>query len=283
MRGAHTEFDHDQAEDNATLRALSAWAATLGVFVTGFAATADTNAEEIPVRIYSIQASGLSTYDCSIQVEVHNRMDLMVRGFAANLVFFDLNGVVIARKPFEMTRIRPNARRREGLGFKLDLPADRDAPRNMTELIDQCDVLASAEIGLRACESDRGSIFSRCQSGMVAHTASELPLAIRRDAVAEAVDYGVVALPQGHRAESAEQTVIDPLGLTVSTITEDLAWQVGLSPVTQGLLVVALAPGGPAEIAGLRTEDVIVEIDQDPMLEGAKAMEALGFATLQSR
>ncbi len=169
-----------------------------------------------------------------------------------------------------MTRIRPTARRREGLGFKFALSADREGPRDMSELADQCDVMASAEISLRACETDRGSIFAAWQADLVANAGSELPLAIRRDAVAETVDYGVVALPQGHRVGAAEPTIIDPLGLTVSTISEGLVWENGLSPAVQGLLVVAMDPGGPAEVAGLRSGDVIAEIDQDVALSPTK-------------
>jgi len=255
-------------------------------FATALAApeaAADTIADGVAVRIYAIQASGLSTYDCSIQVEVHNQLDIVLEGFAATLDFFDADGAVIARKPFEMTRIRPTARRREGLGFKLALPPTREAPRDMTELVDQCDVLASAEISLRACETSQGSIFSRCQAGLVARAGSALPLAVRRDAVAEVVDYGVVALPRGHRVDAPEQTVIDRLGLTVSAISDDLAWQHGLSPVAQGLLVIALAPEGPAEMAGLRIGDVIVEIDQDTTLASADARAALDALTIEGR
>ena len=153
----------------------------------------------------------------------------------------------------------------------------------MTELTDQCDVLASAEISLRACEADQSSIFARCQAVLAADPSSELPLVIRRNAVAETVDYGVVVLPQGHRAEVAQETFLERLGLTVSTISDDLAWKNGLSPTVEGLLVVTTAPGGPAEQAGVRTGDVIVEIDQDSALTSEDAVAALDALTIQGR
>ena len=81
----------------------------------------------------------------------------------------------------------------------------------------------------------------------------------------------------------SKQTVIEGLGLTVSTISEDLAWQNGLSPAAQGLLVVALAPAGPASLAGLRIGDVIVEIDQDMTLASDQAMAALEVVMIESR
>lgn len=257
--------------------------AAVAALVLAVAAPGTAADERIAVRVYQIQASGLSTYDCSVQVEVHNQLEVMLEGFAAVLDFFDGDGATIARKPFEMTRIRPTARRREGLGFKFALPTGRDGPRDMTELTDQCDILASVEVSLRACETRHGSIFDRCQASLDAHANSELPLLVRRDAVAEVVDYGIVALPQGHRADTADQTVIDSLGLTVSTISNDMAWQNGLSPAVQGLFIVAIASGSAAETAGLEIGDVIAEIDQDVTLTSADAMAALETALDQDR
>ena len=281
MRGVWADQGARQCKHS--VRALSVVTFAMVLWALMPPAEADTAANSVSLRIYAIQASGLSTYDCSIQIEVHNQLDLVLIGFAATIDFFDTNGSLIAHKPFEMTRIRPTARRREGLGFKLALPTVREGPRDMTELIDQCDVLASAEIKLRACETDRGSIFANCQAGLAAHADSELPLVIRRDAVAEAVDYGVVALPRGHRVDAAEHAVIERLGLTVSTISDELAWDNGLSPAAQGLFVAAVVPGGPAESAGLRPSDVIVEIDQDATLTPKDALAALDILTIERR
>lgn len=249
--------------------------AAMGALMGGPALAAE---EGIAIRLYSVQASGLSTYDCSIQLEVHNRMAVTLDGFAATLGFFDAAGAIIAQKPFEMTRIRPSVRRREGLGFKLSFPAGHEMPQAMTELVDQCDVLDSADIVLRACEGARDDMFSACQSALFAHPGTELPLNVRRDGVEEVVDYGVVALPQGFRADVAERAILGPLGLTVSTITEELAWTEGLSPVTQGLLVVASDPEGPADFAGVQAGDVISEFDQDVALSAVEAEAAVAAA-----
>ena len=278
MRGVRAEWCARALKCATYALSVVAWAGAIAPL-----AGADTAANGVSIRVYAIQASGLSTYDCSIQIEVHNQLDVVLYGFAATIDFLDANGSTIAQKPFEMTRIRPTVRRREGLGFKFAISTSRDEPRDMTELVDQCDVLASAEVSLRACETDKGSIFERCLARLVAHSGSELPLVIRQDAVAEAVDYGVVALPEGHRVDAAERAVIERLGLTVSTISEELAWENGLSPGAEGLFVVAVAPGGPAASADLRIGDVIVEIDQDASLTPEDARAALNVLTIERR
>ncbi len=234
------------------------------------------------MRLYSLQASGLSTYDCSAQIEVHNRMEVVLTGFAALIRFFDAFGTEIARKPFEMTRIRPNARRREGLGFKF-ATASQYAPRDMTELVEQCDVIASGEIALRACEAENAAIFAECQTRLVAHEQSEIPIVIRRDAVAEEVDYGVVAMPEGFRAEIGEAADIADLGLRVTTITAELAWAEGLSPAVQGLLVLAVNADGPALRAGVQVGDVLSEVDQDVVLAPSQILGAVSTARTQDR
>ena len=49
--------------------------AALAFGPAGAIATAD---DRIGVRVYDVQASGLSTYDCSVQVEVHNETEEML-------------------------------------------------------------------------------------------------------------------------------------------------------------------------------------------------------------
>jgi S1-C subfamily serine protease len=50
------------------------------------------------------------------------------------------------------------------------------------------------------------------------------------------------------------------MGIVSQSVTASLASQFGL-PMTQGAYLVDLAPGGPAEHAGLKTGDVIVGFD----------------------
>ncbi len=54
------------------------------------------------------------------------------------------------------------------------------------------------------------------------------------------------------------------LGMTVDEITPEMARQFGLSEA-RGLVVVQVEPNSPAEEAGIRRGDIILEIDQEPM------------------
>jgi len=67
-----------------------------------------------------------------------------------------------------------------------------------------------------------------------------------------------------------EQTIAHPaaasafLGVTSQTFDSGLASQTGL-PVDHGALVLDIAPGGPADQAGIRPGDVIVAFDGKPV------------------
>jgi serine protease Do len=54
-------------------------------------------------------------------------------------------------------------------------------------------------------------------------------------------------------------------GVQADTLTSTAVQQLGLSPVTTGVLVTGLDSGAPAELAGLRTNDVIVEVNSMPV------------------
>jgi serine protease Do len=56
----------------------------------------------------------------------------------------------------------------------------------------------------------------------------------------------------------------DKLGIRVSAVTPQIAQQLGLSG-EQGVLVVAVSPDGPAATAGIRRNDVILEVNRQPV------------------
>lgn len=65
-----------------------------------------------------------------------------------------------------------------------------------------------------------------------------------------------------------------PLGLTVDPLTPELAQELGLTS-TRGLLITEVAPGSPAARAGLRPEDVLLEVDRQPVGSLLELREAL--------
>jgi Do/DeqQ family serine protease len=64
-------------------------------------------------------------------------------------------------------------------------------------------------------------------------------------------------------------------GLQVEPLAPDTAERLGLA-FTQGLLVADVATGGPADRAGLKRGDVILEVDRQPVRDAASLQKALG-------
>jgi serine protease Do len=65
------------------------------------------------------------------------------------------------------------------------------------------------------------------------------------------------------------------LGLSVQPLTPDIAQQLGLRGVTQGLVVGDVDPNGPAADAGIQQGDVILQINQQPVRTVADTQTAL--------
>ena len=73
----------------------------------------------------------------------------------------------------------------------------------------------------------------------------------------------------------AEAPGNDEWGLSVEALTGDAALRLDL-PVSRGLLVTDVQPGSPAEKAGLRRGDVILELARRPVDDAAALFKALG-------
>ena len=63
-------------------------------------------------------------------------------------------------------------------------------------------------------------------------------------------------------------------GLEIQELTPALAQELGVDQ-EQGVVVAGVAPGSPAEEAGLRRGDVIVEVDRKPIETTAQLQERL--------
>jgi S1-C subfamily serine protease len=72
----------------------------------------------------------------------------------------------------------------------------------------------------------------------------------------------------------AEGPGTDEWGLTVESLTGDAALRLDL-PVNRGLLVTDVQPGSPAEKAGLRRGDVILEMAKRPADDPANLYKVL--------
>jgi serine protease Do len=65
------------------------------------------------------------------------------------------------------------------------------------------------------------------------------------------------------------------IGMALQTLTPDVADQLGIDRGTKGAVITDVVSGSPAERAGLRPGDVIVEVDRTPVASSDQAVEAL--------
>jgi serine protease Do len=77
------------------------------------------------------------------------------------------------------------------------------------------------------------------------------------------------------RQASAGQGQQGKVGLGLQTLTPDVASSLGMDKGTRGAVVTDIVPGSPAEQAGLKPGDVIVEINRKPIGSADQAVAAL--------
>jgi serine protease Do len=79
----------------------------------------------------------------------------------------------------------------------------------------------------------------------------------------------------GEESTAAAQRTEETWGLHVDPVTPEVARQLDLS-VSSGVVVTEVTPGGPAEGAGLRRGDVILEVDGQPVSDASSLQTRLG-------
>jgi serine protease Do len=67
----------------------------------------------------------------------------------------------------------------------------------------------------------------------------------------------------------------DKIGLSLQTLNPEVARLLGVDPATKGVVVTEVASGSRAAKAGLRAEDVIIEVDRKPVASSEEAITAL--------
>ena len=105
---------------------------------------------------------------------------------------------------------------------------------------------------------------------MVGSTAvgKEVEVGLVRGGKEERIQVKIGELQEGQTAEAVEE-VKPKLGLVTRDLTPEMARQLGLSE-TGGVVVVEVQSGSPAERAGLREGDLILEVDQVPMKDASQ-------------
>jgi serine protease Do len=87
----------------------------------------------------------------------------------------------------------------------------------------------------------------------------------------------------GAEGAPTDRAEFNSLGLTVATITEALRDEFDLAADTSGVVVVDVAPEGPAAAEELSPGDVIVDVDQDPVSSPADMATAVEAARDEGR
>ncbi len=82
-------------------------------------------------------------------------------------------------------------------------------------------------------------------------------------------------LPDEDQRQAAEAQGQGKIGLGLQTLTPDVASSLGLERGTHGAVVTDVLKGSPAESAGLKPGDVVVEVDRRPVGSSDEAVAAL--------
>ena len=82
-------------------------------------------------------------------------------------------------------------------------------------------------------------------------------------------------LPDEDQRQAAEAQGQGKVGLGLQTLTPDVASSLGLERGTRGAVVTDVVKGSPADAAGLKPGDVVVEVDRRPVNSSEEAVSAL--------
>ena len=105
----------------------------------------------------------------------------------------------------------------------------------------------------------------------------KVKLTVVRDTKMVPVTVAIGEMPGEDTAVAAVERETEGLGMQVEALAPDAAERLGL-PFSQGLIVSDVASGGPADRAGLRRGDVILEVERRPVMDVAGLRRALAAA-----
>ena len=107
---------------------------------------------------------------------------------------------------------------------------------------------------------------------------AEVTLTVLRSGREERVQARLGELPANGKAaasSSGPQTGHGQLGITVEALTPEVAERLGLGRGTHGIVVTDVDPSGPAAEAGIEANDVILQVNRQPVNNAAEFRAAL--------
>jgi serine protease Do len=96
-----------------------------------------------------------------------------------------------------------------------------------------------------------------------------------RDGRAGQTQVALGELPDEDARQTAEGQGQGKIGMALQTLTPDVAASLGMERGTKGAVITDVLAGSPAEHAGLRPGDAIVEVDRRPVSSADEAVAAL--------
>ena len=114
----------------------------------------------------------------------------------------------------------------------------------------------------------------------IARTApgTDITVQILRDGREQEVHARLSELPADKEAAASSggsESRGEQLGITVEPLTPETAAQLGLRRGTQGVVVTDVDPAGPAAKSGIEADDVILEVNREPVKSAAELKAAL--------
>ncbi len=91
----------------------------------------------------------------------------------------------------------------------------------------------------------------------------DVPVVVMRDGKEETVNITIAEMKDDEEQVATGES--EAYGLTVQNLTPEIAESLGINIDVQGVLVSGVEPGSPADDAGLRRGDVIVEVNRKPV------------------
>jgi serine protease Do len=98
---------------------------------------------------------------------------------------------------------------------------------------------------------------------------------VYRDGHPLTLHVAISELGQSSLASAGTPAAKERVGMSLETLTPDLARQLGLDPAQKGVLVTGVSPLGPAERAGLQSKDVITRVQDQPVRDVDQLRQAL--------
>jgi serine protease Do len=92
-------------------------------------------------------------------------------------------------------------------------------------------------------------------------------LDVLRDGADRKVEVKLGTFPEADQAQASAGEGHGKLGLSLRTLTPDLAQSMDLPSDARGVAIVQVEPGSPAEAAGLQERDVVVSVDGQPVAD----------------